>query len=80
MRKERNREKKRKQEWNTFIVKQRAGVPSSDVRDGVDEIEIIERMHNIQRFKIDSESVKRFMEDKERADEEIKRKMSLQMD
>ena len=68
---------KKAKEWKTFIVEQRTRVPSDDVRTGVDETEIIDRMHDIQRFKVDSKSVKRFMEDTERADEEIKRKMSL---
>ena len=80
MRKESNREKKKAKEWSTFIVQQRTRVSGDDVRTGVDETEIIDRMHDIQRFKVDSKSVKRFMEDTERADAEVKRKMSLNFD
>ena len=80
MRKESNRQKKKARERTTYLVQQRAGVPSSDLRVGVDENEIIERMSSLQRFKIDSESAKRFMEDKEREIEELKRKMSLTFD
>ena len=80
MRKESNRQKKKARERTTYLVKQRAGVPSSDIRPGVDENEIIERMSSIQRFKIDSQSAQRFMEDKEREFKEVKRKMSLSFD
>lgn len=58
---------------------QRARIPSDNLLLGISDAERIEALQRIQRFKIDSQTIKRFLEYKQRELEATKRNRSLKV-